>query len=234
MEQHNNNRKRSRDEDSSPDSHLAGVNFSVQPANSSDLDEVKVDNDDSGIQHSDESSEDSPEAKRIHVDLFSILDDSDEPAFQGLDSVIRSFEEEILVSLSGTASPETEAEATSVGGEGEGSHPDLGYLFEASDDELGLPPTFSGEEEKVSGQDVTSETSGSDVAGIGEILGFGDQIPSYDSFDFGLTDGPVSHCYNDSGDFVALGGLFNYSDDNYVSAAEMSGVQWQPESLSAL
>ncbi|XP_065860713.1 uncharacterized protein [Euphorbia lathyris] len=218
-------RKRLRDD--SLDSQLAGVDFSVQSENSVDLDVVKPDNNDSGIQSND-SSGDLPEAKRIHVDFFSILDDSDEPAIQGLDSVIRSFEEEILVSLSGPPSVETE-----VASVGEGSHPDLGYLFEASDDELGLPPTFSGEIEKVAGEYVTAETSGSDAAGVGGILGFEDQIASYDSFDFGLPDGPVSHSYNDTGDFVTLGGLFNYTDDNYV-AADISGVQWQPESLSAL
>ncbi|WCJ21973.1 hypothetical protein M5689_004083 [Euphorbia peplus] len=203
------NRKRARD-----DSNLAGDDFSVQTLNSSDLDDVKPETDESS-------------AKRIHVDLFSILDDSDEPAFQGLDSVIRSFEEEILVSLSGPPS----LESTDVSPVGEGSQPDLGYLFEASDDELGLPPTFTGDEEKISGEDVTVEISGSGAGSIGDILGFDEQISSYDSFDLGLADGPISHCYNDSGDFVTLGGLFSYSDDNYVPA-EIS--QWQPESLSAL
>lgn len=216
-------KKRRRDDHGdSPESglHPAGVDPSVQDVNSSDLDDVKVD--------TDESSPDVPEAKRAHVDLLSILDDSDEPAIQGLDSVIRSFEEEILFH-SCPASVDS-AEVTSVG---YCSQPDLGYLLEASDDELGLPPTFSAEEEKVNRADLCSETSGSAADCFGDILGFEGPIPAYDSFDFDLTDGPVSPCYNDTGDFVNLGGLFNFSDDKFVPG-EISGVEWRRESLSAL
>ncbi|KAF2324859.1 hypothetical protein GH714_018134 [Hevea brasiliensis] len=55
----------------------------------------------------------------------------------------------------------------------------------SSDDELGLPPTFSGEEKR-STVDLAAETSGSGAEGFGEMLGFENEIPSYDSFEFGL------------------------------------------------
>ncbi|KAJ0230609.1 hypothetical protein HA466_0307110 [Hirschfeldia incana] len=67
----------------------------------------------------------SPEVKRLRDDLFD--DSGHDPATQDLDSLMKSFEDE----LSNTT--------TAAQDSGE-NQPDLGYLFEASDDELGLPP----------------------------------------------------------------------------------------------
>ncbi|KAJ0048003.1 hypothetical protein Pint_16460 [Pistacia integerrima] len=156
----------------------------------------------------------SPAAKRIQDDLFSsILDESDpDPAIQGLDSVIKSFEEEILFPC----------ELPPV-------RPELGYLLEASDDELGLPPAFSAGDEQNAGEAIDLKASGPEPAvafdNIG--LGFDDGILSYDTYKFGI----VGDSDNDnvSHDFITLGGgLF----DSY-EPAEISEYTWRQESLSA-
>ncbi|KAF9667616.1 hypothetical protein SADUNF_Sadunf15G0042200 [Salix dunnii] len=202
----------------SPELKLARVDSGANtPFLEPDQDEtvgVRVDSGTSGVNI--------PEAKRIRDDLLSIFDESDEPVIQGLDSVIKSFEEEILV-----GHPVPEMTSLSVG-----SLTDLGYLLEASDDELGLPPTFPVGE----GKDAAAVTVSSAEEGPGTLgfVGLEGEIPSYDSFEFGLdgnSDGNHTFCdYN--GDFVALGGLFDYSDENLVPA-DISGFLWQPE-LSAL
>jgi len=165
----------------------------------------------------------SPEARRIHDDLLHILDDSDlftdrDSAFQGLDSVIRSFEEEILV-----PSPALVVQdLTSDSGE---SQPELGYLLGASDDELGLPPTISsGEEARIEALDF--EAGSSYAVGLDGMLGFENEMRSFDSLEFGIGFDSDSNVKDSSCEFVPLGGLFDYSD--------MSDFSWRPESLPAL
>ncbi|KAL6175324.1 hypothetical protein ACLB2K_051965 [Fragaria x ananassa] len=173
---------------------------------------------------------DSAEAKRIQEDLLNILDDSEavteerDQAIQGLESVIKSFEEEIQV-----PAPPAFAPVETASGSGESSpssQPELGYLLEASDDELGLPPTNNGvvtEERKMEAADFTASPPASAMDGM---LGFeNDIIPSYDAFDFGMGAYSESHV---GGEYVPLGGLFDYSDGG---AAE---TPWRTESLSAL
>ena len=141
---------------------------------------------------------DSPEVKRLRDDLFDVFDDSDpEPVSQDLDSVMKSFEDELS-----SAQPRGETQ------------PDLGYLFEASDDELGLPPPqpstllppSSGE---------TKETelvrASSDSSGVGELRGIEEPVPGFGSFE--LDDG-----------------LFEYSD---VSLDSGDLFSWRPETLPA-
>ncbi|KAG8475675.1 hypothetical protein CXB51_032410 [Gossypium anomalum] len=85
---------------------------------------------------SNESGLDSPDVKRLRDDLF--LDDSDSlPLNQDLASVMKSFEEEIAAVPSTSTESMPVVDLTSDSGD---SQPDLGYLLEASDDELGLPP----------------------------------------------------------------------------------------------
>ncbi|KAJ9174058.1 hypothetical protein P3X46_017130 [Hevea brasiliensis] len=238
MDQHqesNQNRKRPLDDPDcdSPESKLIRV---ASKCNSTDLGETHLDSDDSGLKSCNngvtlvDSGVNSSDAKWIQDDLLNILDESDESTIQGLDSLIKSFEEEILVPVPGAVM----AYVAAGGGE---CQPDLGYLLEASDDELGLPPTFSSEE-KNGEVDLAAETSASSAAGFGEMLGLEEEIPSYDTFELGLAGASGGNSYNgsynDSGDFVALGGLFDCSEENYAPATEVSGVQWQPESLSAL
>ncbi|XP_057960903.1 uncharacterized protein LOC131152950 [Malania oleifera] len=169
----------------------------------------------------DESESDSAEVKRLRDDLLGLLDDSDPGAeTQELDSVMMSFAQEILATSEAAVAPSS----------GE-SQPELGYLLEASDDELGLPPSG----ESPSGQGGKNEETESDrvtydSVGLGELWGFGDEIPSYDSFELGNGE---SNDDNNGGEYVALGGLFDYSDMGFGSY-EFSDLTWRPETLPAL
>ncbi|KAM1938219.1 hypothetical protein FF1_015845 [Malus domestica] len=172
---------------------------------------------------SDELGIGSAEVKLIQDDLLNILDDSDNvPEIQGLDSVIKSFEEEIQV----PAFPASEATSDS----GQSTQPELGYLLEASDDELGLPPTNGASEEgKIEAADFT--TSGSEAVELDGMVGFeNDMIPSYDSFDFGIGGDSefANNNYIGGVEYLALDGLFDYPGGG------VADVSWRTESLSAL
>ncbi|KAK9276279.1 hypothetical protein L1049_005810 [Liquidambar formosana] len=172
---------------------------------------------------SDDSEFDLPEVKKLRDDLLDILDDSDaDPTTQDLASVMKSFEEEIL-----TASPSPPAivDLTSDSGE---SQPELGYLLEASDDELGLPPstTSSGVE---GNKEVTELVRVStESTGLSELWGLDDGIACYDSVDFG-----VGENYYNNGEYVALEGLFDYSDVGY-GPSDFSDFSWRPGTLPAI
>ncbi|KAK4423582.1 hypothetical protein Salat_1941000 [Sesamum alatum] len=169
-----------------------------------------------------ESEIDSPEVKRLRENLLDSLDDDAEfcTASQDLDSFMKSFEEEITASPSSAAAEA--AETAVVCGE---SRPDLGYLLEASDDELGLPPTASspgGVESELRAELVRVESDSSDLGS--EFW----EIPSYDPF--GLGCGETEPDYNGgSGEYVALDGLFDYSDMGFGSG----DFPWRPETLPA-
>ena len=153
---------------------------------------------------SDESESDSPEVKRLRDDLLGNLDDSDLcTTSPDLDSFMKSFEEEISASLS----PVPFVDLTSDSGD---SRPDFGFLLEASDDELGIPPstTTSPSDRSVEWVRVLSNSG----AELSELWGFEDQIPSYDSFDFGIAGGGDHYNVDDDGEYSVLDGLFDYSD----------------------
>uniref|UniRef100_A0A6N2N1I0 Uncharacterized protein n=1 Tax=Salix viminalis TaxID=40686 RepID=A0A6N2N1I0_SALVM len=148
---------------------------------------------------------DLPEVKKIREDLLGTLDESDPDSLtQDLDSVMKSFEQEISAC---TSSPAPVVDLTSESAE---SRPDLGYLFEASDDELGLPPTINSSSEEVKGEEETElvQIDSTESSGIGgELWGFEDQIPTYDSFGLGVGDS------NYNSGYVAFDdGLFEYSN----------------------
>ncbi|KAK6280781.1 hypothetical protein POUND7_014606 [Theobroma cacao] len=175
-----------------------------------------------------ESELDSPEVKRLRDDLLDFLDDSDSvPVNQDLASVMKSFEEEISAAASTATVPVPLVDLTSDSGE---SKPDLGYLLEASDDELGLPPpaaTTTGSEELSSEVTELALVDSDSSSGIGELWRFEDQIPNYESFEFGIGD----HL---NGDHVTYCGLYEYSDvDVYYDSSEYAGSLWRPETLSA-
>lgn len=211
-----------------------------QDENDSDLNSpepkrIRIDSDnstESTLVNSEDSDLNSPETHLSEEDLLNILNDSDivtdrDPAIQGLDSVIKSFEEEILVPAPAPAAPAV-IDQTSDSGE---SQPELGYLLEASDDELGLPPTTSsGEEVKIEAVDFEASSA---VGLDGILLGFENEIPSYDSFEFGIGVDSESNLNDNNCEFVALGGLFDYSDQSYDPAGD-SELLWRPESLPAL
>ncbi|CAO2204809.1 unnamed protein product [Urochloa humidicola] len=102
------------------------------------------------------------DAKRLRPeDLLDMLDDDTDAAAAGdLASVMRSLEEEIASYDEATAAPAAQQ-----------TQPELGFLLEASDDELGLPPA---------GASSSSEDAGAaadDTAGLdGQIWGFEDEI----------------------------------------------------------
>ncbi|KAJ8774615.1 hypothetical protein K2173_017061 [Erythroxylum novogranatense] len=150
---------------------------------------------------SDEVGLDLPEVKRIKEDLLEILDDSDsDPAIQDLDSVMKSFEYEISATAS-DASPMPVIDLTS---ETADSQPELAHLLEASDDELGLPPTsISSSSEGIKEDEVVRR----DSVEIGGLWGFEDQIPSYDSFGLAVDDN-----YDNTGFVDFDDGLFEYSN----------------------
>ncbi|XP_044492717.1 uncharacterized protein LOC123216350 [Mangifera indica] len=148
---------------------------------------------------------DPPEAKRLRDDLLSrFLDESDpDPAIEDLDSVMKSFQEEI------SALSDSTVEIVDVTSSDSGdSQPNLGFLLEASDDELGLPPssTLSFEEAKIEEANEFVRVS-YESSEVGDLWAFEDHIPSYDSFELGISD------IDNIGEYVGFdGGLFDYSN----------------------
>ncbi|KAI3811919.1 hypothetical protein L1987_16615 [Smallanthus sonchifolius] len=165
---------------------------------------------------SDDSEFESPEAKRIQLDLLENLEDTDvHTVGEDLDSFIKSFEDEI--------SPPDTLDLTSDSGE---SRPDLEFLLEASDDELGLPPT------EIAPTESERITVSTESVELGVFSWLDDQIPNYGSFEyeFDYADGDVNvNGNNYNGEYVALDGLFDYTDLGSGS----SDLSRQPESLPA-
>ncbi|KAF8096407.1 hypothetical protein N665_0309s0033 [Sinapis alba] len=141
----------------------------------------------------------SPDVKRLRDDLFD--DSGHDPATQDLDSLMKSFEDE----LSNTTPPQNAGD----------TQPDLGYLFEASDDDLGLPPSPPPPPSTLLPPSCEEELvrASSDSSGVGdcELCGFEEPVTDFGSFE--LDDG-----------------LFEYSDVCLDSGDLFS---WRPETLSA-
>ncbi|KAJ0763758.1 hypothetical protein HanPI659440_Chr08g0284641 [Helianthus annuus] len=153
------------------------------------------------VRNSDEPGLDSVEAKRI---LLDILDDSavSTPSHD-LDSFMKTFQDEI--------SP---APATEIAGINSGDRPELGFLFEASDDELGLPPT------------ETNTRVLAESVELSELWELDEQFLSYDSFESEFVyDGDNIN----NGEYVTLDGLFDHTDVGFGS----SDLTWRPETLPA-
>lgn len=224
------NRKRARDESldsdaDSPESKLTRLDSEASAADACESSLSRVDSGDSVCNSADHVRFDSPEAELTQDDLLNILDEPENgadrnPAIQGLDSVIRSFEEEIRVAA---PAPAAVAGMTSDSGE---SQLELGFLLEASDDELGLPPTVrTGDEAKIEAGEF--ERSCSEAVGLDGMLGFEDEVPGYDSYGFEV--GAGLNCNDNSGidEYVALGGLFDYCDGSFDYGGAGSEVAWR-------
>lgn len=219
------NKKRAREDESgtgSPESKLARLDscISVVSSSSAGSDFLEPDPDDFEVH--------SPEVKRIQDDLLNILDESDpinepDPENQDLDSFIKSFEEEILVPT----------QAPVVLSESGDSQPELGYLLEASDDELGLPPSFTDDVAPKAEEVIDFEAGGDGTVAFGDVLGFDDHLPSYDSFELGIAGNSDVGNGDNGNDFVALGGLFDYSDRSY-EPSDVSELAYRSETLPAL
>lgn len=172
----------------------------------------------------------SPAAKRTRADFFfDILDDESEPDNTDLDSVMRSLEEEISL-------PVTVLEpAEAAGSDTKAKHPDLGFLLEASDDELGLPPAEVAEGEATSGMaNGGGENAGGEAeeVGFGKIWGLDDEI----HLDFGLGSSEIGWQQDsgvDDGGVIFDRGLFNY-DGGICGPEDFSDLTWRPEFLPAL
>ncbi|KAJ8501267.1 hypothetical protein OPV22_011819 [Ensete ventricosum] len=172
----------------------------------------------------DEGEEESPEmsspvAKRL---LLDILDDDADPGDQDVASVMRSLEEEIaLHSPLPHLTPQDAAQSDQP--------PDLGYLFEASDDELGLPPpapSSSGD-----GSEAYNEEGFGFGFGFGQIWGFDEDLRGYDGFEFGIR--PDERAEAEDG-VVFDGGLFDYGEATPCGAPELADLSWRSETLPAV
>ncbi|KAE8694217.1 Detected protein of unknown function [Hibiscus syriacus] len=230
MKDNQGNKKRDRKEADDIESDANSVpNLKLARVEKDDTDATSVSAEATHVElNPDDESVQLPETKHIPEDLLNILDDSDlfsgpVPAIQGLDSVIKSFEEEILIP--------GQAELPEMILNFDEPRPELGFLFEASDDDLGLPPSFPSVEAEQIFETALDVEEGGVSGGIGfaEMMGNEFPIPMYDSFEFGIggDSGTNNNIHSNSGDFVALGGLFE-------PAADISELTWRPESLPAL
>lgn len=144
------------------------------------------------------NSPSSPKAKRFHADiLLGIFDDGDQEDDVGgreapfdvpeeLATVMRSLEREIALAAPSSSSPSP--------------LPELGYLLEASDDELGIPP--AAEEERGGG--VEAERAAAMWLGDDDgMSGYG-----YDGLGFGFVR------FEEADDEVDDGGPFDYARDD--------------------
>ncbi|KAK7306936.1 hypothetical protein VNO77_39577 [Canavalia gladiata] len=174
-----------------------------------------------------DSAWESSEAKRLRDDLLEFLDDADPaPPSQDLDSVMKSLQDEIAAPF---------VDLTSDSGE---SKPQIGYLLEASDDELGLPPAVASTDSAEKNEEAELVRVSSDSYRIGELWRFENQIPSYDSFELGTENGYItSNNENNNNinysEYVAFDGLFGNSDVYYDDPARLS-ESWQHENLPEL
>ncbi|KAG6516531.1 hypothetical protein ZIOFF_026996 [Zingiber officinale] len=147
----------------------------------------------------------SPEAKRFrdHEILLDILDDDHAASGDDVASVMKSLEEEISLpsppAVRGFVAPD---------------QPDLGYLLEASDDELGLPPaaSCSSDEGCEASEAAIAVEDGGEFGGVGfgQIWGLDDEIDGYGGFGWGLRPEEMAE-----DGLVYDGGLFDYADDLY-------------------
>ncbi|CAL9203049.1 unnamed protein product [Musa hybrid cultivar] len=157
----------------------------------------------------------SPEAKRL---LLDILDDDADAGDQDLASVMKSLEEEIAL-----PSPPPQPQLLPLAAV---DQPDLGFLFEASDDELGLPP--QADERCEAPEPEVAEES----AGFGQIWGFDDgDLCGYEGFEFGIR--PEERAEADDG-VVFDGGLFDYADVVPCGPSDFADLSWRPETLPAV
>ncbi|KAG6406094.1 hypothetical protein SASPL_133691 [Salvia splendens] len=136
----------------------SAARFSVLEQN---IDNLNLEENQSQTETETESEEiDSPEVEWLREDLLDGIDEDSDlcTSIHDLDSFMKSFEEEITTSPtsshgSGAAEERIVESASDCGESGEveegivelvsdsgESRPDLGYLLEASDDELGIPP----------------------------------------------------------------------------------------------
>ncbi|TMW88639.1 hypothetical protein EJD97_018291 [Solanum chilense] len=130
------------------------------------------------VTESNRVNSDSTEVKQIREEILDILDEQEIitdrlQEVEDLDSVIKSFEEEIVH----PSIQQTNLDSVD-------SQPDLGYLLEASDNELGLPPTVLSSDDNVNAENNLPENE--NVAGSKKVIEFEKELlPSHE---LGLVD----------------------------------------------
>lgn len=214
----NNKRKRVRDDDS-PESKLLRVD-SDSEANSSESQLTRVNSCESYV---DSVEPHSSGVNEIQDDILNMLDDTDNvterettpntTTVQGLDSVMKSFEDQILAPGS---DPNPEPDFGEF-------KPNLGYLLEASDDELGLPPTVTPSDDSWKPEIDDTVWVGPEGFDLTGFLGFEEDIRNYEAF--GLV-GYGAGADDNGGGYVTIDGLFDY--------AEPADILWRLESLQAM
>ncbi|KAJ3694413.1 hypothetical protein LUZ60_009893 [Juncus effusus] len=167
------------------------------------------------------NSPDLKRLKRVSAEdyILNILDEEDSAesqAIDGLASVMHSLEEELR---SGAGSKSDESTGTGTGTvpdqEPAGSAKELGYLLEASDDELGLPP--AAEESPAITGDVVDLGDGCDVAKLyGQMWGFDDEIGFGSDFGFKPEMGDEGF------------GVIEFDDVGLFDHSEPSDLTWRP------
>ncbi|MCL7035511.1 hypothetical protein MKW94_011957 [Papaver nudicaule] len=169
------------------------------------------------------------ETKRIRENLLILdEDESDESITQDLDSYMKSFEEEISV-------PATDTKNNSVIDVDE--QPDLGFLLEASDDELGFPPSNFSSASSTSTEGDAETNDNSTTVGLDQLWSFDDdvQFPNYQ--EFGIDEENLQQKNNNIINSDILGdfgdGLFEYSDV-LSGLSDFSDFSWRPETLTGI
>ncbi|CAA6671389.1 unnamed protein product [Spirodela intermedia] len=186
-----------------------------------------------------DGSEESPTGKKLRqadLEFLEILEDMEAvdrsastPADSDLADVMRSLEEEIAASSPSACEPQQQpavesASSASTPEREDSRHSDLGYLLEASDDELG-----SHRAEEDPREDANQES-----AAPGQIWGFTDEIPnSYDALDLEAFEN--SFWPAGANEVVVFdGGLFDYPDVGSFMPSDLSEFSWQPETTPAV
>lgn len=164
-----------------------------------------------------EQEVDSPEAKRLLLDIF---DDDAEAGDQDIASVMKSLEEEIAV-----YSPPQQSHPSV-------EQPDLGFLFEASDDELGLPPPPCSSEETGEAEPIAADVAGdAEGLGFGQIWGFDDDLSGYEGFQLRIRQDAEAEAEDG---LLFDGGLFDYADVSLYAPPDFTDLSWRSETLPAV
>ena len=141
-----------------------------------------------------ESAEEVDAVKKLRegaYDFLDLLEDADSPD-SDLATVMKSFEEEIAAS-----SPSASDQQKNLDSQWLSSGSDLGYLLEASDDELGLPPAglrqLEGPEEEVN-----------------QVWSLNDEIKNaYDALEFETLENNFWPAEEEEEEVIFDGGLFD-------------------------
>ncbi|CAA6675044.1 unnamed protein product [Spirodela intermedia] len=184
-----------------------------------------------------DGSEESPTGKKLRqadLEFLEILEDMEAvdrsastPADSDLADVMRSFEEEIAASSPSVCEPQQQpavesASSASTPEREDSRHSDLGYLLEASDDELGLPPAGP----SLSDDGDSAEEDPREDANQ-------ENPNSYDALDLEAFEN--SFWPAGANEVVVFdGGLFDYPDVGSFMPSDLSEFSWQPGTTPAV